>query len=106
VSPFIVAFWVKLKKIRVTGGHYQGTFSRRDNDVVSFMIAYARTNSRLTRYQEDLDTVAPGPVGIQTYESIAECTEPTAHSKNFSVKTETGRKPRHLDRQPEQTGLE
>ena len=36
------------------------------------MIAYARTNSRLTQYQQDLDTVAPGSVGIQTYESIAE----------------------------------
>ncbi len=56
----------------VTGGHYQGTFPRRDNDVVSFMIAYARTNSRLTQYQQDLDIVAPGSVGIQTYESIAE----------------------------------
>jgi porin len=56
----------------VAGGHYQGTFPRRDNDVVSFMIAYARTNSRLTQYQQDLNTVEPGSVGIQTYESIAE----------------------------------
>jgi porin len=56
----------------VIGGHYQGTFRRRDNDVVSFMIAYARTNSRLTQYQQDLNIVAPGSVGIQTYESIAE----------------------------------
>ena len=56
----------------VAGGHYQGTFPSRDNDVVSFMIAYARTNSRLTQYQQDLDIVAPGSVGIQTYESIAE----------------------------------
>ncbi len=56
----------------VAGGHYQGTFPGRDNDVVSFMIAYARTNSRLTQYQQDLNTVAPGSVGIQTYESIAE----------------------------------
>ena len=56
----------------VAGGHYQGTFHGRDNDVVSFMIAYAHTNSRLTQYQRDLDTVVPGSVGIQTYESIAE----------------------------------
>jgi porin len=56
----------------VTGGHYQGTFPRRDNDVVSFMIAYARTNFRLTQYQQDLDIVAPGSVRIQTYESVAE----------------------------------
>jgi porin len=56
----------------VAGGHYQGTFPGRDNDVVSFMIAYARTNPRLTQYQQDIDTVAPGSVGIQTYESIPE----------------------------------
>src|ERR1700682_4813643 len=56
----------------VAGGHYQGTFPGRDNDVVSFMIAYARTNSRLTQYQRDLDIVTRGSVGIQTYESIAE----------------------------------
>ncbi|MCU1325529.1 MAG: carbohydrate-selective porin [Bryobacterales bacterium] len=62
----------KYRYFWVAGGHYQGTFARRDNDVVSFMVAYARTNSRLTRYQQDLDTVVPGAVGIQTYESIAE----------------------------------
>jgi porin len=56
----------------VTGGHYQGTFPRRDNDVASFMIAYAHTNRRLTQYQRDLNTAVPGSVGIQTYESIAE----------------------------------
>lgn len=56
----------------VAGGHYQGTFRARDNDVVSFMLAYARTNSRLTQYQQDLNTLEPGSVGIQTHESIAE----------------------------------
>jgi porin len=56
----------------LAGGHYQGTFSRRNNDVVSFMIAYTRTNSRLTQYQQDINTAVPGSVGIQTYESIAE----------------------------------
>lgn len=56
----------------MAGGHYQGTFRGRDKDVVSFMIAYARTNSRLTQYQQDVDAVAPGSVGIQTFESIAE----------------------------------
>jgi porin len=56
----------------VAGGHYQGTFHGRDNDVVSFMIAYARTNSRLTQYQQDINTVVPSSVGIQTYESITE----------------------------------
>jgi len=55
----------------IVGGHYQGTFPGRDDDVVAFMLAYARTNSRLTRYQQDRDAVAPGS-GIQTYESIAE----------------------------------
>ena len=31
-----------------------------------------RTNSRLTQYQQDVDDVAPGSIGIQTFESIAE----------------------------------
>jgi len=56
----------------VLGGHYQGTFPGRDNDVVSFMVASGRTNPRLTRYQRDRDRVLPGSVGIQTYESVAE----------------------------------
>lgn len=56
----------------MAGGHYQGTFPGRDNDVVSFMVAYARTNPRLTRYQRDLDSVTPGAAGIQVWESIAE----------------------------------
>lgn len=34
----------------VTGGHYQSTFPRRDNDVVSFLVAYARTNFSFTQY--------------------------------------------------------
>jgi porin len=56
----------------IVGGHYQGTFPGRDDDVAAVMLAYARTNSRLTQYQQDRDAVAPGSVGIQTYESIAE----------------------------------
>lgn len=56
----------------LAGGHYQGTFPGRDNDVISFMVAYARTNPRLTRFQRDRDIVAPGSVDIQTYESVVE----------------------------------
>ena len=56
----------------MAGGHYQGTFPSRGNDLVAFMFAYAKTNPRLTSYQEDRDSVAPGSVGIQSYESIAE----------------------------------
>ena len=56
----------------MAGGHYQGTFPGRDNDLVAFMFAYAKTNPRLTEYQDDRDSIAPGSVGIQSYESIAE----------------------------------
>jgi porin len=56
----------------VLGGHYQGTFVGRDNDVISFMLASGRTNPRLTRYQRDRDRVAPGSVGVQSHESVAE----------------------------------
>lgn len=54
------------------GGLYQGTFRSRENDFVSFSVAYVRTNPRLTRFQRDRDIVAPDSTGIQTYESIAE----------------------------------
>ena len=56
----------------VIGGHYQGTFPGRDNDVISFMAASARINPRLTRYQRDRDRVTPGVLPIQTYETVLE----------------------------------
>jgi porin len=56
----------------MAGGHYQGTFRGRDKDVVSCMFAYVRTNSRLTQYQQDVNAVAPGSIGVQSFESIAE----------------------------------
>jgi porin len=62
----------KYRYFAMAGGHYQGTFPGRDNDLIAFMFAYAKTNPRLTGYQEDRESVAPGSVGIQTYESIAE----------------------------------
>ena len=54
------------------GGLYQGTFPSRESDFVSFSVAYVRTNPRLTAFQQDRNVVAPGPIGIQKYESIAE----------------------------------
>lgn len=56
----------------VLGGHYQGTFAGRDNDVISFMLASGHTNPRYTQYERDRDSVVPGSIGIQTYESVAE----------------------------------
>jgi len=43
-----------------TGGVRQGTFIHRDRDFISALLAYARTNPRLTRYQQDRNAVAPG----------------------------------------------
>jgi porin len=54
------------------GGQYQGMFPRRDNDFVSLAISYVRNNDRLTLFQEDRNIVAPGSVGVQTYESVIE----------------------------------
>jgi len=51
---------------------YQGIFRRRENDFVSFAVSYARTNPRLTQFQEDRNTIRPGSVAVQTFESIAE----------------------------------
>jgi porin len=42
------------------------------NEILSMAIAYVRTNSRLTKFQEDRDTVRPGSVSVQTYESTLE----------------------------------
>jgi porin len=52
------------------GGLYQGTFRGRNSDFVS--VAYVRTNPRLTAFQQDRNVIAPGSMGIETYESIAE----------------------------------
>ena len=50
----------------------QGPFSHREDDFLAMAVAYARTNPRLTQFQEDRDAVRPDSVGIQTYESILE----------------------------------
>ncbi len=55
-----------------TGGVRQGTFKHRDADFIAVLFAHGSINPRLTRYEEDRNAVAPGSVGIQTYESIAE----------------------------------
>jgi porin len=62
----------KFRDFWLVGGHYQGTFPGRDNDVISFMAASARINPRLTRYQRDRDSVTPGAVPIQTSETVLE----------------------------------
>jgi len=62
----------KFRDFWIVGGHYQGTFPGRDNDVVSFMVASARINPRLTRYQRDRDSVTPGAAPIQTRETVLE----------------------------------
>ncbi len=62
----------KFRYFWIVGGHYQGTFPGRDNDVISFMAASARVNPRLTRYQRERDSVAPGAVPIQTRETVLE----------------------------------
>jgi porin len=54
------------------GALYQGTFAHRDDDSVSLLYARGSFNSRLTRFQEDRNTVSPGAVGIQTHESAVE----------------------------------
>jgi len=62
----------KFRDFWIVGGHHQGTFPGRDNDVISFMAASARINPRLTRYQRDRDSVSPGTVPIQTTETVLE----------------------------------
>jgi porin len=54
------------------GAFYQGTFAHRDDDFVSLLFAYGSYNNRLTRFQEDRNTVSPGGVGSQKYERVVE----------------------------------
>jgi porin len=51
---------------------YQGTFAHRDDDFISLLFARGMFNNRLTRFQEDRNSVSPGAVGIQKYESVVE----------------------------------
>lgn len=46
--------------------------SRPPRDFISFLAAHAHTNSGVTLFQRERDSVLPGSVGIQTYEAIAE----------------------------------
>jgi porin len=54
------------------GAIYQGTFPNRDADFVSLMFGYARYNSRVTELQEEINSVIPNAIGVQTYESVVE----------------------------------
>jgi porin len=54
------------------GALYQGSFAHRDDDFVAVLFADGRYNGRLTRFQEDRNTVSPGAVGVQTYERVVE----------------------------------
>jgi porin len=62
----------KFRDFWIVGGHYQGLFRGRPDDVLSFMAASARINPRLTRYQRERDRVDPGALPIQTRESVLE----------------------------------
>jgi porin len=54
------------------GAIYQGTFPNRDADFVSMMFGYGRYNSRLAQFQEEINSIIPNAIGVQTYESVVE----------------------------------
>jgi porin len=54
------------------GAYYHGSFAHRDDDFVSLLFARGEFNSRLTRFEEDLNKISPGSVGVQTHESAVE----------------------------------
>jgi porin len=54
------------------GANYQGSVAGRDHDFLALVFASAQINPRLTRFQRDRNTVAPGSIGVQTYERFAE----------------------------------
>lgn len=64
----------------------QGTFGHWNDDFLAMALAYVRTNSRLTQFQEDRDTIRPGSVGIQ---NIREYTRDRLRGADYAVVFDT-----------------
>ncbi|MDR3532190.1 MAG: carbohydrate porin [Rhodopila sp.] len=76
----------KMRYFFAAGGSYQGTFANRDDDFVSFLVAYTRINNRLSSSQEDQNTISPGSVGIQRDEAVFEIDYSAAVTKWLSIR--------------------
>lgn len=62
----------RFRRFANAGALYQAPFAYRPNDFVSFMIAWAATNPRLSRYQRDRNQLLPDSVAVQRWEAVVE----------------------------------
>ncbi len=62
----------RFRRFAIAGAVYQGPFARRPDDFVSFMVAWAQTNPRLSQFQRDRDRVLPDSGSAQRWETVIE----------------------------------
>jgi porin len=62
----------RFRQFAIGGAVYQGPFASRPADFVSFMVAWARTNSRLTQFQLDRKQTRPDSPSPQRSEAVIE----------------------------------
>ncbi|HEY4369089.1 MAG TPA: carbohydrate porin [Steroidobacteraceae bacterium] len=62
----------RFRRFAIAGAIYQGPFSNRPDDFVSFMVAWAATNPRLSQYQRDRNQMLPDSASAQRWEAVIE----------------------------------
>lgn len=62
----------RFRRFAIAGAIYQGPFARRPDDFVSFMVAWAQTNPRLSQFQRDRKQVLPDSASVQRWETVME----------------------------------
>jgi porin len=62
----------RFRQFAIAGAVYQGPLASRPDDFVSFMVAWARTNPRLSEFQRDRKQVRPDSSSAQTSETLIE----------------------------------
>src|SRR5262249_24071225 len=60
----------RFRHFAIAGAVYQGPFASRPDDFVSFMVAWARTNPRLSRFQRDRAQTKPYGPSAQSSETV------------------------------------
>jgi porin len=62
----------RFRRFAIAGALYQGPFASRPDDFLAFMVAWARTNPRLSQFQHDRNQLLPGSASVQRWETVIE----------------------------------
>jgi porin len=62
----------RFRRFAIAGAVYQGPFANRPDDFVSLMVAWARTNPRLSQFQHDRNQLRPNHSTVQRSETVIE----------------------------------